>query len=194
VAELLERLGVGRDERQVDVLPRIGDRLATPVELVELRQLGGDPARLVGTRGARGARHHAERTTRRSRPELREPRGEDPSTRRSVGEAGAALDPVDCHDVADAAVGHDHRAREPEGAAEPVEVKGEDEVGDQPRVAEAQPDRADQDRPRDDARHHLQQAPEPAVAIVVAVRHVPNRRPGGGLPPTERVAPPSRPM
>ena len=38
---------------------------------------------------------------------------------------------------------HDDRAREPEGAAQPVEVEAQHEVGDQPRVAEAQPDGAD---------------------------------------------------
>ena len=43
--------------------------------------------------------------------------------------AGQPIGPVDAKDPADAPIGDDHRAAEPEGAAEPVEVEGEDEVG-----------------------------------------------------------------
>ncbi len=112
LAQLVERLGVGGDERQVHVVRRIR-RLPRP------RVEPGDP-----------------------------------------------LPPVDGDHAPDPSIRHHDRAGEPERSADPVEVEAQDEVGDEPWVAEAEPDRRDDDRPADEPGDHLEQALDPAIPLI----------------------------
>ena len=115
VPQLVERLGVGRDEGELDQVASLGS---------------------AGSRSL-------------NRLEPRLPIGREHATHASVAD--------------------DHGDAQPERAAQHVEVEGQDEVRDQPRVAEAEPDRAQDDGPADEPRHHLQHALEPSVPIDLRV-------------------------
>ena len=164
--QLLERLGVGRDEGKMEDFvgrwrslvegrdsPQLGHLLAGTADRRAVRERRGhDPEGRVWPIGLEGG------------PQLGNTRGR-------VGERIDPVRPVDFERAAHASVGHDDGAAEPERAAQPVEVEAEDEVRDELRIAEAQPDREDEDRPRDGAGHHLERAAEPEVAVRVVVRH-----------------------
>ncbi len=197
VPQLLERLGVGRDEGQVDQVVRRWWRLRQRLDRSQLRQLAPQPPPLPTARTSE--RDDAERLARQVGAERREAGFEDRSAGRRIGEAGKPLGPVDGKHVADPSEGDDHRAAEPERAAQPVEVEAQDEVGDQPRIAEAEPERQDQDCPGDRAGDHLEEAAQPAQAIGIVAgggghRGRTGRTAGRGREPAVAPLPPSRPV
>ena len=135
-------------------------------------------ARVVGALGRRPPRSRAlpARRCATGQPRLEERLGAP-----RIGQAGSRS-VQSTASTADAAVGDDHRAAEPERPAQPVEVEAQDEVRHQPRIAEAQPEGQDQDRPGDRAGHHLQQAGEPSVAIADRRRSSSSASPAPGRP------------
>ena len=166
-AQLLERLGVGRDQGEVGVLVRGRHSEGVAIDAVQLGKLAAQRATLHGARAA-GRRGDDPEGGVRGAGRGSEPRPELATARGAVTEPRHGGGPIGRQHLPDAAEGDDDRPREPDGAAHPVEVEAQDEVGDQPWIAEAQPDRADDDRPADEAGHHLEQPAEPARSLRVA--------------------------
>jgi hypothetical protein len=183
LVELLVGLGVGGDQRHVPDLPRVRDRLAASDQTLELALLIDQPAQLAAPAGGRGLI---------SRPaQLGGSQGDRGHQAGQAGQAGlrigqgeGPLAPVDGHHPAQPPERDQDADRQHGRPVEPEAVEGQHKDADDPREAERERYRTQDDQPGDDAGHHLQQTDPPRPAGL-GLRRRPGcrtlRQPGRGV-------------